>query len=167
MKSISKRASAVLGTVVVATLSAGVASAVWTSPTGEGDASATGYESLAADVTASSANANDADASSLFPGSSVTNTVTVTNDNPYPVKVTAITNNGGNEAAGSCAAATVNVTSQSNAAGIAQSNAAVAIPAHGSGTYNVTVTMKSDAHNDCQGDSFTLPVTIASQSSSF
>lgn len=166
---ISKRASAVLGAAVAATLSAGIASAVWTSPTGSGNGSATGFTAIKADVTAAATNANSAAASSLFPGSTVTNTVTVTNPNPYPVKVTAITNGAGNAASGSCAAATVNVTSQTNAAGIAQNDGSstVPIPAGGMGTYNVAVTMASTAHNACQGLTFTLPVTISSESSSF
>ncbi len=172
MKPFNKKTSAVLGAAVAATLSAGIASAVWTSPTGDGNSSATGYTAVKADVTASTGNANSSDATSLFPGSTVTNTVTVSNPNPYPIKVTAITNGAGNAAGGAanaCAAGTVNVTSQSVAAGIAQNDAGstVAIPAHGTGTYNVAVTMASTANNACQGLSFTLPVTISSQSSGF
>lgn len=164
MKSISKRASAVLGTVVVATLSAGVASAVWTSPTGEGDASATGYDSQAADVTTSTPNGTG---SPLYPDAKVTNTVTISNPNPYPIVVTDITNNGGNAKDGDCAAATVNVTTQTNASGIAQSNGTVAIPTNDEGTYNVEVTMDKFADDACQGLGFTLPVTVGSKSANF
>lgn len=171
MKSItiSKRASAVLGAAVAATLSAGIASAVWTSPTGTGNGSATGYTAIKADVTARTTNT----AEPLFPGSSVTNTVTITNPNPYPIKVTAITPGSGNAAGGlnsACLAGTVNVTGPaSNAAGLPQNDVddTVAIPANGTGTYDVTVTMASTANNACQGLTFTLPVTISSESSSF
>ena len=172
MKSItiSKRASAVLGAAVAATLSAGIASAVWTSPTGNGNGSAKGYQSLAVTVTDPSTNANNTDATSLFPGSSVTNTIKVNNPNPYDIVVTAITQGAGNTASGSCAANTVNFATRDNGDGSAllQSNGtSTEIPAHGSGTYNVVVTMISGANNACQGLDFTLPATVSSKSSDF
>lgn len=164
-----KRAASVLGVTVAATLSAGVASAVWTSPDGTGDSSASGYTAVAANITSASTNGNSSGATSLYPGSSVTNTVTVTNTNPYPIKVTAITAGAGSAAAGSCAAGTVNFASRNNAAGLAQNDTGgtVAIAAGGTGTYDVVVSMSSTAHNDCQGDGFTLPATVSSQSADF
>jgi hypothetical protein len=169
MKTFSKRASAVLGTAVVATLSAGIAGAVWTSPTGSGNSSATGYTAVAANITAQSTNDNSAAAKSLYPGASVTNTVTITNPNPYPIVVTDITQGAGNSASGSCAAGTVNFATRTNSSGLPQSGGTTtAIAANGgTGTYDVVVTMASTADNACQGLTFTLPATVASKSANF
>lgn len=165
MKSISKRASAVLGTAVVATLSAGIAGAVWTSPTGSGNSSATGYTAVATNITASSTNNS---AQPLYPGANVTNTVTITNPNPYPVVVTDITQGSGNAAAGACTAGTVNFATRSDSTGLAQTGTTTkAIAAGGTGTYDVVVSMASTADNACQGLSFTLPATVASKSANF
>jgi hypothetical protein len=121
-------------------------------------------------VASAGANTNTSDTTDLYPGSSVVGTVTITNNNPYPIKVTRITNNGGNTPAqGACAVGTVNATSQAIAAGIAQNDVSRTIPiaAHSSGTYNVTYTMALTADNACQGLAFSLPLIVASSSSSF
>jgi len=164
--SISKRASAILGTAVVATLSAGIAGAVWTSPDGSGDSTAEGYLAVAADITSSSANDST---QPLYPGSNVTNTVTITNPNPYPIVVTDITQGSGNAESGDCDPGTVNFATRSNPAGIPQNDTAgtVAIPADDSGTYDVVVTMDALADNACQDLDFSLPATVKSESANF
>ncbi|MEA3077669.1 MAG: hypothetical protein QOF60_2577 [Actinomycetota bacterium] len=158
----SKLAITATGVAVAVTLSAGIAFAVWTSPAGDGNGSATGYTAVKADITARVANTAD-----LFPGSSVTGTVTITNTNPYAIKVTALTKGAGNVVDGTCLADTVNATNQSVAAGIPQTNTTVPIAAGGTGVYSVTFSMISTADNACQGKSFLIPLTVASQSSGF
>jgi hypothetical protein len=163
-----KIAAAVAVTAVV--VGGGAAYAVWTSPSGTGSGNATGYTATAGNVTSATTNGNSSDATDLYPGSSVTNTITVTNTNPYPVKVTSIADAGvGSDVVNTtCAAGTVTATSQSAAGGIAQSaSGPVAIPAHSTGTYDVVYTMASTADNACQGQAFVVPLTIGSQSSAF
>jgi hypothetical protein len=167
--SASKLAITATGVAVAVTLSAGIAFAVWTSPAGSGDGSATGYTAIKADVTLAVANTNTSAATDLYPGSSVTGTITVTNTNPYPIKVTAITKGVGNAADGACALGTVNATNQSVPAGIAKTGGSdvVIAASGGTGIYTVTFSMASTADNACQGKSFLVPLTIASESSGF
>jgi hypothetical protein len=155
-----------LGAAIAITLSSGVAFAVWNSPTGSGDGAATAYTAIKADITARTANSNTGAANQLYPGSSVTGTVTITNTNPYPVKVTDITPTAGSAANGACAVDTVTAAARSLSTGLAQAGGStVPIAAGGTGVYNVTYTMIAAADTACQGQGFTIPMTVASSSS--
>jgi len=145
MRRISKRTAVVLGaagTVLVA----GVAYAAWTS-TGSGTGSVASTTSV--NSTIDPAGLGDA----LYPGSGTDFTVTINNDNDYPVVVNSISAGSSDVTLGGCAAGTVTSPAVSNPAGT--------ILAHGTKTYTLHATMSATATNACKSQTFTLPLTAA------
>jgi hypothetical protein len=152
-------------------LAAGVAayaavSGTWLSPQGSGSGNATGYTAIKADITSATTNDNLTGTASLYPNSSVTNTVTVTNPNPYAIIVTSI-GAGSSDALTGCAAGNVTSAALSNATGLTQDPTGTSIVPGGTGVYDVTYTMSSTAPTTCQGKAFALTLTVGSASANF
>jgi hypothetical protein len=146
---------------------AGIAYAVWLSPNGTGNGHAIGYQSVAANISTQSTNPNNSDGTDLYPGSSVTNTVTITNTNPYPIEVTSISAGSSlaTGAGGACVAGTVTSASQTGSPILQSNGTGTTIAADtGTGTYNVVYSMASSADTTCQGASFVLALTVGEQS---
>lgn len=146
MRHATKRRVSVLATVISALLIANIAFAAWLS-TGEGEGEAkAGVASNGSTV----ASADEGDV--LYPGSDTTITVTVTNDEAYPVRVTGFDAGSSDEIAGTdCLADTVTTDADS-------SPATTVIASKGTANYELDAHMASDADNDCQGQTFTIPL---------
>jgi hypothetical protein len=149
---------AVLTVSVVLIAAAGVAVAAWQS-TGSGAASLH-------TATAQNSTISAVSAVALYPGASKTALVSVTNPNPYPVVVTAIS--AGTSAAqtgslGTCPANSVTSDALApigGAVGVLQSDGTtMTIPPSGSASYQLTTHMVANADNACQGLTMTLPLT--------
>lgn len=150
MGKIAKR-SAAIAVVVTAIAGAGVAFAAWTS-NGTGTGTATAGTSTPLTITQS------ASATGLFPTGSVNVPFTISNSNPYAVTLTGAT--------------ATNVTSD-----IADCNAAASvtggaltltdrIPAGGTVSKTMVVSMSNAANDDCQGATFTFDINVSGASSS-
>ena len=146
MKHFTRRTTAA-GVATLAIVGTGIAFAAWTSTgTGQGTADATSATNLTVTV---------GNASGLYPTGSNTASFTVTNPNPYAVKLSgadAATNFAADAGHSGC-----NVSSLSSAA---QSLSDV-IPAGGtSASHTVTIAMDNTANDSCQGASFTFDLTV-------
>ena len=151
-------AAVLVGGMGLALMTGGTAYAYWTTTgTGTGQAAAT---------TASAISASPATvAGGLYPGATgVAGTVTVSNPNPFPVKVTAAgfaapTATGGS---GTCTTTGVTFTPQSL-------TTPVTVPAkvgatNGTATLNFTAAMDNTSQTGCQGATFTSTVTLTGTS---
>lgn len=152
------------GTVLVATaaaavLAAGTAYAYWTtSGAGTGSAPAGTASSLTVGTAAA--------AGSLYPGTSVTGNVVVTNPNAFPVSLTGFTFTGtptADKAHADVGCTTTGVTFAPS------TTLPVSIPKQGGPVANTvtlafTATMDNTSMNACQGATFTAPYTLAAQS---
>jgi hypothetical protein len=139
-----KRTMIIAGVAVLA-VGGGVAYAAWSS-TGAGSGSVGSTTSVNSTISAVDG------AGGLFPGKTVSFSVTINNPNDYPVKVTSISA-GTSDEVGGCAEGTVTSVAVSNPAGT--------IAPDGTGTYTLQATMNADAADACQNKSFTLPLTAA------
>lgn len=145
MSSATAKRAGVFSAVVLALLGAGLAFAAYLS-SGEGSGQ------TASSVAANSVISPQANGSQLYPASTTTYTVNVTNPNPYPVRVTSITAASSQAAAsGACPAGTITSPSVANPSGV--------IAPNGTGVYSLVATMSVDPANACQGQSFTMPLT--------
>jgi hypothetical protein len=146
MKNFTRR-STIAGVATLALVGTGIAFAAWTSTgTGSGSADATSAVDLAVSV---------GNASGLYPTGSKTATFTVTNPNPYAVKLTgadAATAFGVDSGHSGC-----NLTSLSSAA---QSLTDVIAAGGTSPSHTVTISMDNTANDACQGASFTFDLTV-------
>jgi len=137
----------------------GVAFATWTaSGTGSGSALANTAQTVTINAVALSNSA-----ASLFPGGPAgTVYFTVTNPNPYPIKITNIawgTPTSNNPTA--CASSTISVDASAPTSGFA-----ITVAASGtSGTIQVNsvLDLSSAATDACQGNGFSVPVTVTGQ----
>ena len=145
------------GTVVVAiaavgVFSTGVAYAYW-SATGNGNAAVGSLSAQPLSVAAVSTVVSD-----LYPGKTNDVSFVVSNPNPYPVALNGATSTG-------------SPTSSNEAACPGASNLTIAtgpftlsgtVPAAGSLTVSIPalVTMKTSADNNCQGRTFSIPITV-------
>jgi hypothetical protein len=140
------------GTLLVAS----VAFAAWTAGgSGHGYAKAT-----TADVV-STLDASASTTAQLFPGGSGDVTVTVSNPNDYPVRLTSIAGNGAitSDKGSACDASTgVTFTDQTGV---------FDVPANDAATFTLSgaVAMSNASDNSCQGAVFTIPVTLGGASS--
>lgn len=125
--------------VMTAALGSGVAYAAWTS-SGTGSATTKAGTALAPVVAGGAVTTG-----LLYPGTSGTAVVTVSNPNPYPVTVTSIAPNG----AGTCG---VSFVERFPGAQLAANSAPVAIA--------FSVSMAPNAPNNCQGASIDVPVVV-------
>ena len=138
----------VMGAALLALAGAGVAFAAYLS-TGSGTGSTTAATAANSVITSASTG------SALYPGGTSNYTVTITNPNAYPVKVTSISAASSNAAGsnGACVAGTVTSPAVTNPTGTIAANA--------TGTYTLVATMIANPDNSCQGVSFTMPLTAA------
>lgn len=150
MNRLTKRALTIAAVVVV-TATAGVAFAAWTvSGTGTGSAAST--TSINATITPGANPAN-----SLFPGATKTFSVTFANPNPFPVQVTSIAPSTADLATGDathtgCTASNVTSALVSSPSGTIAAN-------NGTGSYDIQVTMAFATPDNCQNNTFRLPLT--------
>ena len=146
MKNFTRR-STIAGVATLALVGTGIAFAAWTSTgTGSGTADATNAVNLTVNV---------GNATGLYPTGSKTATFTVTNPNPYAVKLTgadAATNFGVDAGHSGC-----NVSSLSSAA---QSLTDVIAAGATSSSHTVTISMDNIANDFCQGANFTFDLTV-------
>ena len=134
-------------------LATGFAFAAWTS-------GGTGTGSAKAQVAVESVISPTVGSADLYPGATGAMTVSVSNPNPYPVIVTSLSSGSSAVVNTSCAAGTVTSDARSDAAGLAQAGGSTTkIAAGGSGSYDLVTHMGVDAHNACQGQTFTLGLT--------
>ncbi|HEX7308238.1 hypothetical protein [Lentzea sp.] len=138
-----RKRTAVIAAVAIAALGGGIAYAAWSS-TGSGSGSVGSTAEL--NSTISPVNG----AGGLYPGRTVSYSVTINNPNGYPVKVTGISA-GSSALVNGCAAGTVTSPAVTDPAGT--------IAAGQSGTYTLQATMNADASDACKAQTFSLPLT--------
>ena len=134
-----------IGVLAAGTLVAGVSFAAWTS---NGSGSGTAQSTTSVDSVISAGTS----AADLYPGAVKSVTISISNPNDYPVKVTSISAGSSGVVNTSCAAGSV--TSDAVA-----SPPATVIAGNGSGSYTIVTRMIADPDNACKSQSFTLPLT--------
>ncbi len=158
MRTRSSRKAIVALAVLMGAVVVGVAYAAWTT-----SGSGTGYAKAS---TASALTLSDATASTtadLYPGATGTVKIKVTNPNPFPVRITQVSQTSGgsitSDKGAACDASTG--VSFSNQTGLA-----LDVPASSSASFtlNGAVTMSNASDNSCQGAVFTIPVSLAGAS---
>lgn len=147
MSYVLKRRVTFLATMISVLLVAGIAFAAWTS-NGDGDGQAVSTTAIDSVITPAT------DGADLFPGADKTFTVSIDNDNDYPVKVLTISA-GTSDLVGGCAAGSV--TSDA-----ATPNSV--IPANSSETFTLNSHMIDSPSDACQGKTFNLPLTATLES---
>jgi hypothetical protein len=116
--------------------------------------------------TASALTLNDASASTaadLYPGSNAAVKLSVTNPNPFPVRITAVTK----QAAGAITSDRGTACNASTGVTFAnQTGLALDLPANGTTTFTLpgAVSMSNASDNSCQGAVFTIPVDVTAAS---
>ena len=154
----SRKKLFVAATMLAAFVAVGVGIAAW-SVSGSG----TGYAKAS---TASALTLSDASASTtadLYPGASGTVKLKVSNPNPFPVRITAVSGNGTitSDKGAACDAATgvafVNQTGLTLDLAASASNQVLTLAAG-------SVTMSNASDNSCQGAIFSIPVSVTAAS---
>jgi hypothetical protein len=149
--------TATIAATVAALTVGGIAAANWTiSGAGSGGAEATTVTNLVVSVSA------DGD---LFPGATVDGNLTVTNSNPFPVRITAVTFSGDVTVAtpaGTCTPANSEVTFTTKT-GLTLDVAANATSEELVGALVDAIEMGSGADNDCQGRVFSREFTVTAE----
>lgn len=137
----------------------GVAFATW-SASGSGTGSALAYTAQTVTVNAVALTSSDA---SLYPGGPAGNVYfTITNPNPYAIKITNIA--WGTPASGdpsACASSVISVDADAPTSGLS-----VTVPADGTSPVeqvNSVLDLSSSATDTCQGNGFTVPITLSGQ----
>lgn len=147
------------GAVTAAVIGGGVAFATWTA-SGSGTGSAVAYTAQTVTINAVALSSS---AVSLFPGGPAGNVYfTVTNPNPYPVKITNIvwgTPTSNNPTA--CANSVISLDSGAPTSGFSQQVAANATST--AIQVNGVLDLSSAATDGCQGNSFSVPITVTGQ----
>jgi hypothetical protein len=153
MRKIQK--TALVGGTVATLMVGGVAFAAWTS-TGTGTGDVTAGEAVNLGV--SGATIGD-----LFPSNDVTQTVTVTNPNPYPVTLSSIQyiSTAVDSAHSGCNVSSVTAADTPDTSVVAAKTGGV----DGSADVDVVVSMDNTAYDACQGATFTITYTAHGQSS--
>jgi hypothetical protein len=147
------------GSLVGASLVAGVAFAAWTA-----DGSGTGYAQAKTAQAVSTVSATTT--AELYPGANGSLYLSVVNPNDYPVTVTAVSL----DTSGGKAIKTTDATAAcdlSTGVTFANQTASQVIPAKSAGTaFTVAgVHMSNSSDNSCSGKTFSIPVTISAASS--
>jgi hypothetical protein len=148
-----------LTAVAVIAVTTGIAYAVW-SASGSGNGSALAYTGQTITVNAVALSSS---AASLYPGGPAGNVYfTVTNPNPYAIKITNVawgTPVSSNPSA--CASSLISVDSSAPTTGL---NLTVAANGTSSAVQvNNVLDLSSSATDACQGNAFTVPVTVSGQ----
>ncbi|MDX3655693.1 hypothetical protein PV646_00115 [Streptomyces sp. ID05-26A] len=138
-----RKRTALIAAVAIVALGGGIAYAAWSS---NGSGSGTIGSTTSVNSTISPVNG----AGGLYPGNTVSFSVTINNPNGYPVKVTSISAGASAEIEG-CAEGSVTSVAVSSPAGT--------ITTGQSGTYVLQATMNANAGDACQAKVFTLPLT--------
>jgi hypothetical protein len=138
------RSSSVVAAGIAVTMVAGVAYAAWTS-SGSGSGSAKSLQTVESSIAAVTPTAD------LYPGGTGSMTVKITNNNPYPATVTAISA-GSSDVNGACVAGSVTSDADNAPTGSVLAAGAFA-------NYTVVTHMLATATNACRNVTFTLPLT--------
>ena len=153
MKRLRKKL-AVIGTMTVVLLLAGVAWAAWTvSGSGSGYAKAKTVQPL------TTVNVSASTAATLYPGATGDVKLSIDNSgNSFGVTVTSVTGSGvitSSGGAGLCLVSGVTYTDQTGLS--------LSVPASSSATFTLSnaVSMGNNSDNGCQGATFTIPVSLA------
>jgi len=156
-----KARNLIIGAVAMLTtlIGGGVAFATW-SVTGSGTGSALAYTAQTVTVNAVALSSSSA---SLYPGGPAGNVYfTVTNPNPYAIKITNIawgTPVSGNPAA--CSSALISIDASAPTSGLS-----LTVPASGTSAavqVNGVLDLSSSAGDTCQGNGFNVPITVTGQ----
>jgi hypothetical protein len=140
---------AIVGGTVGVLMAGGVAFAAWTS-TGSGDGSATAGSQTGLVVTGGTA------VDSLYPTTSVTFPVTVSNKNPYAVQIRSLAYDADDSSSNVSGCTVDDVDVQlDDAVGDVIAAGSSSTPTD-SAAYTATVTMDADAAPECQGATFTF-----------
>jgi len=146
--------TATIAAIAAALTVGGIAAANWiVDGGGTGAALATEVEGLVVLLSA------DGD---LYPGATVDGTLTVTNDNPFPVVISAVTFTDPvvvTEPAGDCTTSNSQVTF-TDASGLSIEVAANATAVEIEGALVDVITMGTGADDSCQGKTFSRPFTV-------
>lgn len=145
--------SAVVGAATIALVGGGIAFAAWTS-TGTGTGSATAGDAAVLGV------AQDAAVGGLFPTGTKDVSITVTNTNSYPIKVSSLVPGAVSVDSGHAGCTSPAVTFSSLTALTDR------VAAGGTKTYTVNAAMGADSSNGCQGATFSTPYTATGASTS-
>jgi len=147
---------AALGVALVTFAGIGLAWAAWTAGgTGSGSAKAGTAKALTtSDASASVVNL-------LYPSGSADVAVTINNPNPYPVTVSSVTGNGAITSGNTTCDASNGVTFTN------QTGLSIVVPANGNVTkvFANAASMSNASVDACQGQTFTIPVSISGASS--
>ena len=148
----------VAGSALAVLAIAGVAFAAWVA-----DGSGSGQALSTAHV--DSVISSDDKGVALYPGSTSSFTVKITNPNKYPSVVTSISN-GGSAAVGGCDAASVTSDARTfDNTGLVQADGSTkVIPAEGSAIYRLTTHMIGDPKQECESQAFSLSLTATLRS---
>ena len=147
--------TATIAATVAALTVGGIAAANWTVPgSGAGGATATTVADLTVSISA---------ASELYPGATVDGALTVENENPFPVRITAVTFSGDVVVTdgGDCTPANSGVTFTDNITGLT-----IDVPANAeefASALEDAITMSTSSNTACQGKVFSRPFTITAE----
>jgi hypothetical protein len=158
LKRSSRKKIAVTAVVTIAFVTAGVGIAAW-SVTGSG----TGYAKASTSSALTLSDATASTSADLYPGASGTVKLKVSNPNPFPVRVTAVSGNGTitSDKGAACDAATgVAFVNQSSLTLDLAANATNQVFTLAAGS----VTMSNASDNSCQGAVFSIPVSLSAAS---
>jgi hypothetical protein len=154
----SKKRIIVTAVITVAFVAVGVGIAAW-SVTGSG----TGYAKASTSSALTLSDASASTSSDLYPGASGTVKLKVSNPNPFPVRITAVSGNGTitSDKGAACDAATgVTFVNQSGLTLDLAANASNQVLTLAAGS----VTMSNASDNSCQGAVFSIPVSVTAAS---
>jgi hypothetical protein len=155
---LSKKRIVLASVLIVAFVAVGVGIAAW-SVTGSG----TGYAKASTSSALTLADASASTTADLYPGASGTVKLKVSNPNPFPVRITAVSGNGAitSDKGAACDAATgVAFVNQSGLTLDLAANASDQVLTLAAGA----VTMSNASHNTCQGAVFSVPVSVTAAS---
>ncbi len=158
MKRILNRRKLVgIAVVVVALATAGLVSAAWLA-----SGSGSGYAKAGTASALTTVDASASTVASLYPGATGNVRLQVSNPNPYPVRVTSVSNGSGSITAdaGHAACTTTGVTFTD------QTGLTIDVPASGTVTSTLTgaAAMSNASLDSCQGATFTIPVNLTGAS---
>jgi hypothetical protein len=156
-KRLSKKLFIALGIAATAAVAAGIAIAAW-SVGGSGS----GYAQAGTASALTLADASASTSADLFPGATGNVKLKVSNPNPFPVRITAVTGNGAitSDKGAACNASTgVTFTNQGSL-----TLDLLASETNKVFTLTGAVSMTNASDNSCQGAIFTIPVTLTATS---